>query len=77
MKNDQEGPGVITTDDVGTTTIANTTLLDSRTTMAYASSINDVNPRYYDDLREEGLMVHPCLAVFAAMGESVQTRPED
>ena len=62
MKNDQEGPGVITTDDVGTTTIANTTLLDSRTTMAYASSINDVNPRYYDDLREEGLMVHPCLA---------------
>ena len=30
--------------------------------MAFASSINDVNPRYYDDLREEGLMVHPCLA---------------
>ena len=62
MKNDQEGQVVITTDDVGTTTIANTTLLDSRTTMAYASSINDVNPRYYDDLREQGLMVHPCLA---------------
>ena len=62
MINEPEGPGVITTDDVGTTTVANTTLLDSRTTMAYASSINDVNPRYFDDLQEEGLMVHPCIA---------------
>ena len=50
--NEQEGPGVITTRDVGTTTIAKTTLLDSRTTMAYASSINDVNPRYFDDINQ-------------------------
>ena len=56
------GPGAITTDDVGTTTIAKTTLLDSRTTMAYASGINDVNPRYFNDLQEHGLMVHPCIA---------------
>ena len=56
------GPGAITTDDVGTTTIAKTTLLDSRTTMAYASGINDVNPRYFNDLQEHGLMVHPSIA---------------
>ena len=57
-----EGPGVIGVADVGTMTVAKTTLLDSRTTMAYASSINDANPRYFDDLNEKGLMVHPCIA---------------
>ena len=56
------GPGVINTDDVGTMTVSKTTLLDSRTTMAYASSINDVNPRYFDDLSQQGLMVHPAIA---------------
>ena len=30
--------------------------------MAYASGINDVNPRYFNDLQERGLMVHPCIA---------------
>ena len=62
MPDKEIGPGAITTDDVGTTTIAKTTLLDSRTTMAYASGINDVNPRYFNDLQEHGLMVHPCIA---------------
>jgi acyl dehydratase len=57
-----DGPGVIYTDDVGTMTVSKTTLLDSRTTMAYASSINDANPRYFDDLSERGLMVHPAIA---------------
>ena len=62
MPDKEVGPGAITTDDVGTTTIAKTTLLDSRTTMAYASGINDVNPRYFNDLQADGLMVHPCIA---------------
>ena len=62
MPDKEVGPGAISTDDVGTTTIAKTTLLDSRTTMAYASGINDVNPRYFNDLQEQGLMVHPCIA---------------
>jgi len=57
-----DGPGVINSDDVGTMTVSKTTLLDSRTTMAYASSINDANPRYFDDLSEKGLMVHPAIA---------------
>ena len=62
MADQYEGPGVIYTDDVGTMTVSKTTLLDSRTTMAYASSINDANPRYFDDLSERGLMVHPAIA---------------
>ena len=53
------GPGVITTDDVGTYSIANTTLLTSRFTMAYAAGINDANPACFDDLREGGLNIHP------------------
>lgn len=62
MADQYDGPGVIYTDDVGTMTVSKTTLLDSRTTMAYASSINDANPRYFDDLSERGLMVHPAIA---------------
>ena len=53
------GPGVITTDDVGSYSIANTTLLTSRFTMAYAAGINDANPAYFNDLREGGLNIHP------------------
>ena len=53
------GPGVIATDDVGSYSIANTTLLTSRFTMAYAAGINDANPAYFDDLREGGLNIHP------------------
>lgn len=56
---EQTGPGVLTTTDVGVFTIAHTTLLDSRFTMAYAAGINDANPAYFDDLRTGGLNVHP------------------
>ena len=59
---DATGPGTLTTDDVGGFTIANTTLLDSRFTMAYAAGINDSYPAYFDDLRPGGLNVHPCIA---------------
>lgn len=53
------GPGVVTTDDVGLYTIANTLVLDSRFTMAYAAGINDDNPAYFDDVRPGGLQIHP------------------
>ena len=58
-KQEAAGPGVIATDDVGSYSIANTTLLTSRFTMAYAAGINDANPAYFDDLREGGLNIHP------------------
>ncbi|MEM8769688.1 MAG: MaoC/PaaZ C-terminal domain-containing protein [Pseudomonadota bacterium] len=57
-----DGPGVLTTADVGSFTVATTTLLDNRFTMAYAAGINDTNEAYFDDLRPEGLKVHPCVA---------------
>ncbi len=56
-----QGPGVISSDDVGLLSIARTTLLTSRYTMAYAAGINDTNPAYFDDLRAGGLMVHPAI----------------
>ena len=56
---DASGPGVVTTDDVGRYTIANTIVLDSRFTMAYAAGINDSNPAYFDDLKPSGLQIHP------------------
>ncbi len=57
-----DGPGVLTTADVGSYTVAKTTLLDTRFTMAYAAGVNDTNTAYFDDLRPEGLKVHPCVA---------------
>lgn len=54
-----EGPGVLTTDGMGTYTVATTTLLDSRFIMAYAAAVNDTNPAYFDDERPGGLAVHP------------------
>ncbi|NNL84198.1 MAG: hypothetical protein HKP27_01010 [Myxococcales bacterium] len=59
---EDEGPGVLTTTDVGKFTVATTTVLDSRETMAYAAAVNDTNPGYFDDLRPGGLNVHPCIA---------------
>ena len=56
---DASGPGVVSSDDVGLYTIANTAVLDSRFTMAYAAGINDSNPAYFDDLRPGGLQIHP------------------
>ncbi len=54
-----EGPGPISADEIGTFTIAKTTLLDTRRVMAYAAAINDTNPAYFDDLGPDGLSVHP------------------
>lgn len=62
LESEEVGPGVITTDDVGRFTIANTTLLESRFTMAYAAAISDANPAFFDDLRPGGLDVHPCIS---------------
>lgn len=56
------GPGVLDTSDVGSYSIAKTTLLDSRFVMAYAAGINDTNRAYFDDMRPGGLQVHPCIA---------------
>lgn len=58
----QEGPGEISVEEVGNYTIARTRLLDARASMAYAAGINDTNPAYFDDLRSEGLKVHPAIA---------------
>jgi acyl dehydratase len=55
------GPGSLTTEDVGSYTIATTRVLDSRFTMAYAAAINDTTPAYFDDLRVGGLRIHPCI----------------
>lgn len=61
MGNDT-GPGSLTTDDVGTSTIARTTLIDTRFAMAYAAGINDTHPAYFDDRQASGVAVHPCVA---------------
>ena len=59
MMEQVEGPGELTTDDVGVLSIATTTVLSPRFTMAYAAGINEVNPDYYDDLRPGGALIHP------------------
>jgi len=56
------GPGQLSVNEVGTKTIATTTLLDARTVMAFASSINEDNTAYFDDTRPDGLNVHPAIA---------------
>lgn len=56
------GPGILDAEDVGVLSVAKTTLLDTRRAMAYAASINDANPRYFDDLQPNGVAVHPCIA---------------
>ena len=62
MANEETGPGVLTTDDVGLSSIANTTLLSTRYAMAYAAGINDSNPSYFDDEAPGGVKVHPAIA---------------
>ena len=71
---DQQGPGVLDTDDVGRFTIARTTLLDSRYTMAYAAAISDGNPAYFDDLRDGGLAIHP--AIVFSLQWAARFRPD-
>ena len=75
-QNEDVGPGVITTDDVGLFTIARTTLLDSRITMAYAAAINDANQAYFDDLRPGGLNVHPCICFSLQWASRFPTRSD-
>jgi acyl dehydratase len=67
---DQRGTGSAETSRVvpaqslglGRRTMARTYELSPRRIMAYAASINDANPVYFDDLREGGLVGHPCMA---------------
>ncbi|MEO2176242.1 MAG: hypothetical protein ABGY96_19330, partial [bacterium] len=59
MADQDEGPGEITTTEVGSYTVAKTVLLDARRIMAYAAGINDINEAYFDDTRSGGLNVHP------------------
>lgn len=56
-----QGPGVISVDEVGCYTIAKTSLLSARRIMAYAAAIGDTNEAYFDDLRGDGLSVHPAI----------------
>jgi len=56
-----QGPGVISVDEVGCYTIATTSLLSARRIMAYAAAISDTNEAYFDDLRSDGLSVHPAI----------------
>ena len=62
MTNEDAGPGILTTDHVGLLTIAKTTLITTRSAMAYAAAVNDANPSYYDDLAAGGVNVHPGIA---------------
>jgi len=47
---------------LGRRTMARSYELSPRRIMAYAASINDANPVYFDDMREEGLVGQPCMA---------------
>ena len=62
MASEQTGPGVLTTVDVGLSSIANTTLISTRYAMAYAAGINDSNASYFDDEAPDGVKVHPAIA---------------
>ena len=68
------GPGELTTDDVGVLSVAQTTVLSTRYTMAYAAGINESTPGYYDDLREGGALIHPGI-VFSLQWAS-RARPD-
>lgn len=57
----ETGPGSLSAQYVGQQTVANSFHLTPRLIMAYAASIKDSNPRYYDDLSGP-LTGHPFLA---------------
>jgi len=42
------GPGQLSVDEVGIKTIATTTVVDARRSMAYAAAIGETNPAYFD-----------------------------
>lgn len=56
------GPGELTSEFIGQRTIAKSYPLTPRQIMAYAASVGDSNPAYFDDLRSEGLIGHPFMA---------------
>ncbi len=56
------GPGELSTDGVGQTTISKSFLLTPRQIMAYAAAVSDPNRFYFDDLRDGGLIGHPFMA---------------
>lgn len=60
--NPSNGPGTLSTEQVGQQTISKSFHLTPRTIMAYAASIKDTNPLYFDDLRDDGLIAHPFIA---------------
>jgi len=51
------GPGQLSVDEVGIKTIATTTVVDARRSMAYAAAIGETNPAYFDDSQPDGVMV--------------------
>jgi acyl dehydratase len=53
------GPGELSAESVGEKTIARSFELTARRIMAYAASIKDPNPLFFDDLRPGGLVGHP------------------
>lgn len=57
----ETGPGALTAEHVGQQTIARSFHLTPRLIMAYAASIKDSNPRFFDDLSGP-LTAHPFLA---------------
>ena len=57
----ETGPGALTTEHVGQQTIARSFHLTPRLIMAYAASIKDPNPRFFDDAAGT-LAGHPFLA---------------
>ena len=51
----------INSDIVGARLKEYTTCVEWRQTTNYAASVGDMNPRYFDDLREGGLSPRPCM----------------
>ncbi len=56
------GPDPVPTDTIGHRTIARSFELTARRIQAYAASVHDGNPLYFDDARDGGLIGHPGLA---------------
>jgi acyl dehydratase len=56
------GPDPVPTNTIGHRTIARSFELTPRRIQAYAASIHDGNPLYFDDARDGGLVGHPGLA---------------
>jgi hypothetical protein len=48
------GPGALDSTLVGQLTVARTFELTARRIMAYAAGVKDLNPQFFDDLRETG-----------------------